>query len=124
MAFQKPPVDSRNIFTTGVVQQACAAGTIKNTAELLEWTKITTIAYDRYMNNNGVAVQEAAFNIIVGYLNGLTDIRYLLGDPTANIEPFQNRHSNEIRVFYDNQLLANLYNQTYIARERQPRKHA
>ena len=44
MAFQKPPVDSRNIFTTGVVQQACAAGTIKNTAELLEWTKITTIA--------------------------------------------------------------------------------
>lgn len=114
MAFQKPPVDSRNIFTTGVVQQACAAGTIKNTAELLEWTKVTSMAYDRYLNSNGVAVQEAAFNIIVGYLNGLTDIRYLLGDPTANIEPFQNRYGNEIRVFYDNQLLANLYNQTYI----------
>ena len=114
MAFQKPPVDSRNIFTTGVVQQACAAGTIKTTAEVLEWTKVTSMAYDRYLNSNGVAVQEAAFNIIVGYLNGLTDIRNLLGDPTANIEPFQNRHSNEIRVFYNNQLLANLYNQTYL----------
>ena len=120
MSYQKPPVDSRNIYTTGVVQQACAAGTIKSTSDLLEWTKIATMAYDRYMNTNSMVVKEAAFGIIHAHLNGLTHIGQLKGDPTANIMPFHEKFSDQLQVFMDNQTLANLYNQIYfLTRERQ-----
>ena len=46
------PAESRNIYTTGVVQQACAAGTIKTVKELQEWTVNATQTFDIYMGNS------------------------------------------------------------------------
>jgi len=52
MAFKPTtPAESRNIYTTGVVQQACAAGTIKTVDELKEWTVNATQTFDIYMGN-------------------------------------------------------------------------
>ena len=57
MAFKPTtPAESRNIYTTGVVQQACAAGTIKTVDDLKEWTVNATQTFDIYMGNPVVTV--------------------------------------------------------------------
>lgn len=119
MAFQKPPVDSRNIYTTGVVQQACASGTIKTPSDLLEWTKIATMAYDRYMSSDSNAVKESAFAIVTGHLNGCADVVQLEGDEGRKIPPLYVKLEKEIQLFYNDPVFKNLYTQLYnLTRER------
>ena len=113
MAFQKPPVDSRNIYTTGVVQQACASGTIKTPSDLLEWTKIATMAYDRYLNSDSNAVKESAFAIVTGHLNGCADMVQLEGDEGRKIPPLYVKLEKEIALFYNDPVFKNLYTQLY-----------
>jgi len=113
MAFQKPPVDSRNIFTTGIVQQGVRAGTIKTTSELLEWIKITSMGFDRFMSSDSNVVKESAFAIVTGHLNGCADIVQLEGDEGRKIPPLYVKLEKEIALFYNDPVFKNLYTQLY-----------
>lgn len=111
MAF-KPvtPAESRNIYTTGVVQQACAAGTIKTPKDLAEWTVNATQTFDIYLGNPDARTRAmSAFVETMKALIAVTDLRYLHGDPTAEIPKFHDSNINLIREFGHHADLFQLY---------------
>ena len=111
MAF-KPvtPAESRNIYTTGVVQHACAAGTIKTPKDLAEWTANATQTFDIYLGNPDARTRAmSAFVEVCKMLNAINDLRYLYGDPTAEIPKFHDSNINLIREFGHHADLFQLY---------------
>ena len=111
MAFKPTtPAESRNIYTTGVVQQACAAGTIKTVDELKEWTVNATQTFDIYMGNpDNRARATASFVEVMKALVAVNDLRYLYGDPTQEIGRFHDNNIALIREFANHADLYNLY---------------
>ena len=111
MAFKPTtPAESRNIYTTGVVQQACAAGTIKTVDELKEWTVNATQTFDIYMGNpDNRAKATASFVEVMKALVAINDLRYLYGDPTQEIGRFHDNNIALIREFANHADLYDLY---------------
>ena len=111
MAFKPTtPAESRNIYTTGVVQQACAAGTIKTVDELKEWTVNATQTFDIYMGNpDNRAKATASFVEVMKALVAINDLRYLYGDPTQEIGKFHDNNISLIREFANHADLYDLY---------------
>ena len=104
------PAESRNIYTTGVVQQACAAGTIKTPKDLAEWTVNATQTFDIYLGNPDARTRAmSAFVEVCKMLNAINDLRYLYGDPTAEIPKFHDSNINLIREFGHHADLFQLY---------------
>ena len=119
MAFKPTtPAESRNIYTTGVVQQACAAGTIKTVDELKEWTVNATQTFDIYMGNpDNRAKATASFVEIMKALVAVNDLRYLYGDPTQEIGRFHDNNIALIREFANHADLYNLYTNLFRTKE-------
>ena len=70
------PAESRNIYTTGVVQQACAAGTIKTPIDLAELTVNATQTFDIYLGNPDARTRAmSAFVEVCKMLNAINDLR-------------------------------------------------
>ena len=121
MAFKPTtPAESRNIYTTGVVQQACAAGTIRSQEDLEAWTKKAAHTFDTVLGPNSVVQNNglnsdkrtmamAAFVEVIKSLEALTDLRYLDGDPTSNVIRFADAHSRSINEFARHADLVLLY---------------
>ena len=111
MAFKPTtPAESRNIYTTGVVQQACAAGTIKTVKELQEWTVNATQTFDIYMGNADNRTRAtASFVEVMKALVAINDLRYLYGDPTQEIGKFHDNNISLIREFANHADLYDLY---------------
>ena len=111
MAFKPTtPAESRNIYTTGVVQQACAAGTIKTVDDLKEWTVNATQTFDIYMGNpDNRAKATASFVEVMKALVAVNDLRYLYGDPTQEIGRFHDNNIALIREFANHADLYDLY---------------
>ncbi len=104
------PAESRNIYTTGVVQQACAAGTIKTAKDIAEWTINATQTFDIYLGNIDHRTRAmAAFVETMKALIAVTDLRYLYGDPTAEIPKFHDNNITLIREFAHHADLYQLY---------------
>ena len=119
MAF-KPitPAESRNIYTTGVVQQACAAGTIKTVDDLKEWTVNATQTFDIYMGNpDNRAKATASFVEVMKALVAVNDLRYLYGDPTQEIGRFHDNNIALIREFANHADLYDLYTNLFRTKE-------
>ena len=119
MAFNPTtPAESRNIYTTGVVQQACAAGTIKTVDELKEWTVNATQTFDIYMGNpDNRARATASFVEVMKALVAVNDLRYLYGDPTQEIGRFHDNNIALIREFANHADLYNLYTNLFRTKE-------
>ena len=119
MAFKPTtPAESRNIYTTGVVQQACAAGTIKTVDELKEWTVNATQTFDIYMGNpDNRARATASFVEVMKALDAVNDLRYLYGDPTQEIGRFHDNNIELIREFANHADLYNLYTNLFRTKE-------
>ena len=119
MAFKPTtPAESRNIYTTGVVQQACAAGTIKTVDELKEWTVNATQTFDIYMGNpDNRAKATAAFVEVMKALVAVNDLRYLYGDPTQEIGRFHDNNIALIREFANHADLYDLYTNLFRTKE-------
>ena len=119
MAFKPTtPAESRNIYTTGVVQQACAAGTIKTVDELKEWTVNATQTFDIYMGNpDNRAKATASFVEVMKALVAVNDLRYLYGDPTQEIGRFHDNNIALIREFANHADLYNLYTNLFRTKE-------
>ena len=119
MAFKPTtPAESRNIYTTGVVQQACAAGTIKTVDELKEWTVNATQTFDIYMGNpDNRARATASFVEVMKALVAVNDLRYLYGDPTQEIGRFHDNNIALIREFANHADLYNLYTNLFRTKE-------
>ena len=119
MAFKPTtPAESRNIYTTGVVQQACAAGTIKTVDELKEWTVIATQTFDIYMGNpDNRARATASFVEVMKALVAVNDLRYLYGDPTQEIGKFHDNNIALIREFANHADLYDLYTNLFRTKE-------
>ena len=119
MAFKPTtPAESRNIYTTGVVQQACAAGTIKTVDELKEWTVNATQTFDIYMGNpDNRARATASFVEVMKALVAVNDLRYLYGDPTQEIGRFHDNNIALIREFPNHADLYNLYTNLFRTKE-------
>ena len=111
MAFKPTtPAESRNIYTTGVVQQACAAGTIKTVKELQEWTVNATQTFDIYMGNADNRTRAtASFVEVMKALVAINDLRYLYGDPLQEIGAFHDSNITLIREFANHADLYDLY---------------
>ena len=111
MAFKPTtPAESRNIYTTGVVQQACAAGTIKTAKDIAEWTINATQTFDIYLGNPDARTRAmSAFVETMKALIAVTDLRYLYGDPTAEIPKFHDNNITLIREFGHHEDLYQLY---------------
>ena len=119
MAFKPTtPAESRNIYTTGVVQQACAAGTIKTVDELKEWTVNATQTFDIYMGNpDNRARATASFVEVMKALVAINDLRYLYGDPTQEIGRFHDNNIVLIREFANHADLYDLYTNLFRTKE-------
>ena len=119
MAFKPTtPAESRNIYTTGVVQQACAAGTIKTVDELKEWTVNATQTFDIYMGNpDNRAKATASFVEVMKALVAVNDLRYLYGDPTQEIGRFHDNNIVLIREFANHADLYDLYTNLFRTKE-------
>ena len=119
MAFKPTtPAESRNIYTTGVVQQACAAGTIKTVDELKEWTVNATQTFDIYMGNpDNRARATASFVEVMKALVAVNDLRYLYGDPTQEIGRFHDNNIELIREFANHADLYDLYTNLFRTKE-------
>ena len=119
MAFKPTtPAESRNIYTTGVVQQACAAGTIKTVDDLKEWTVNATQTFDIYMGNpDNRARATASFVEVMKALVAVNDLRYLYGDPTQEIGRFHDNNIALIREFANHADLYNLYTNLFRKKE-------
>ena len=119
MAFKPTtPAESRNIYTTGVVQQACAAGTIKTEDELKEWTVNATPTFDIYMGNpDNRARATASFVEVMKALVAVNDLRYLYGDPTQEIGRFHDNNIALIREFANHADLYDLYTNLFRTKE-------
>ena len=112
------PAESRNIYTTGVVQQACAAGTIKTVDELKEWTVNATQTFDIYMGNpDNRAKATASFVEVMKALVAVNDLRYLYGDPTQEIGRFHDNNIALIREFANHADLYDLYTNLFRTKE-------
>ena len=111
MAFKPTtPAESRIIYTTGVVQQSCAAGTIKTAKDIAEWTINATQTFDIYLGNPDARTRAmSAFVEVCKMLNAINDLRYLYGDPTAEIPKFHDSNINLIREFGHHADLFQLY---------------
>ncbi len=119
MAFKPTtPAESRNIYTTGVVQQACAAGTIKTVDDLKEWTVNATQTFDIYMGNpDNRAKATASFIEVMKALVAVNDLRYLYGDPTQEIGRFHDNNIVLIREFANHADLYDLYTNLFRTKE-------
>ena len=119
MAFKPTtPAESRNIYTTGVVQQACAAGTIKTVDDLKEWTVNATQTFDIYMGNpDNRAKATASFVEVMKALVAVNDLRYLYGDPTQEIGRFHANNIALIREFANHADLYDLYTNLFRTKE-------
>ena len=119
MAFKPTtPAESRNIYTTGVVQQACAAGTIKTVDELKEWTVNATQTFDIFMGNpDNRAKATASFVEVMKALVAVNDLRYLYGDPTQEIGRFHDNNIALIREFANHADLYDLYTNLFRTKE-------
>ena len=119
MAFKPTtPAESRNIYTTGVVQQACAAGTIKTVDDLKEWTVNATQTFDIYMGNpDNRARATASFVEVMKALVAVNDLRYLYGDPTQEIGRFHDNNITLIREFANHADLYDLYTNLFRTKE-------
>ena len=119
MAFKPTTLaESRNIYTTGVVQQACAAGTIKTVDELKEWTVNATQTFDIYMGNpDNRARATASFVEVMKALVAVNDLRYLYGDPTQEIGRFHDNNIELIREFANHADLYDLYTNLFRTKE-------
>ena len=119
MAFKPTtPAESRNIYTTGVVQQACAAGTIKTVDDLKEWTVNATQTFDIYMGNpDNRAKATASFVEVMKALVAVNDLRYLYGDPTQEIGKFHDNNIALIREFANHADLYDLYTNLFRIKE-------
>jgi hypothetical protein len=119
MAFKPTtPAESRNIYTTGVVQQACAAGTIKTVDDLKEWTVNATQTFDIYMGNpDNRARATASFVEVMKALVAVNDLRYLYGDPTQEIGKFHDNNISLIREFANHADLYDLYTNLFRTKE-------
>ena len=119
MAFKPTtPAESRNIYTTGVVQQACAAGTIKTVDDLKEWTVNATQTFDIYMGNpDNRAKATASFVEVMKALVAVNDLRYLYGDPTQEIGRFHDNNIALIREFANHADLYDLYTNLFRIKE-------
>ena len=112
------PAESRNIYTTGVVQQACAAGTIKTVDDLKEWTVNATKTFDIYMGNpDNRARATASFVEVMKALVAVNDLRYLYGDPTQEIGRFHDNNIALIREFANHADLYDLYTNLFRTKE-------
>ena len=112
------PAESRNIYTTGVVQQACAAGTIKTVDDLKEWTVNATQTFDIYMGNpDNRAKATASFVEVMKALVAVNDLRYLYGDPTQEIGRFHDNNIALIREFANHADLYDLYTNLFRTKE-------
>ena len=121
MAFKPTtPAESRNIYVTGVTQQACAAGTIRSQEDLEAWTKKAAHTFDTVLGPNSVVQNNglnsdkrtmamAAFVEVIKSLSAITDLRYLDGDPTSNVIRFADTHSRSINEFVEHADLVLLY---------------
>ena len=119
MAFKPTtPAESRNIYTTGVVQQACAAGTIKTVDDLKKWTVNATQTFDIYMGNpDNRARATASFVEVMKALVAVDDLRYLYGDPTQEIGRFHDNNIALIREFANHADLYDLYTNLFRTKE-------
>ena len=119
MAFKPTtPAESRNIYTTGDVQQACAAGTIKTVDDLKEWTVNATQTFDIYMGNpDNRARATASFVAVMKALVAVNDLRYLYGDPTQEIGRFHDNNIALIREFANHADLYDLYTNLFRTKE-------
>ena len=119
MAFKPTtPAESRNIYTTGVVQQACAAGTIKTVKELQEWTVNATQPFDIYMGNADNRTRAtASFVEVMKALVAINDLRYLYGDPLQEIGAFHDSNITLIREFANHADLYDLYTNLFRTKE-------
>ena len=119
MAFKPTtPAESRNIYTTGVVQQACAAGTIKTVKELHEWTVNATQTFDIYMGNADNRTRAtASFVEVMKALVAINDLRYLYGDPLQEIGAFHDSNLSMIREFANHTDLYDLYTNLFRTKE-------
>ena len=119
MAFKPTtPAESRNIYTTGVVQQACPAGTIKTVDDLKEWTVNATQTFDIYMGNpDNRAKATASFVEVMKALVAVNDLRYLYGDPTQEIGRFHDNNIALIREFANHADLYDLYTNLFRTKE-------
>ena len=119
MAFKPAsPAESRNIYTTGVVQQACAAGTIKTVKELQEWTVNATQTFDIYMGNSDNRTRAtASFVEVMKALVAINDLRYLYGDPLQEIGAFHDSNITLIREFANHADLYDLYTNLFRTKE-------
>ena len=119
MAFKPTtPAESRNIYTTGVVQQACAAGTIKTVKELQEWTVNATQTFDIYMGNADNRTRAtASFVEVMKALVAINDLRYLYGDPLQEIGAFHDSNLSMIREFANHADLYALYTNLFRTKE-------
>ena len=112
------PAESRNIYTTGVVQQACAAGTIKTVKELQEWTVNATQTFDIYMGNADNRTRAtASFVEVMKALVAINDLRYLYGDPLQEIGAFHDSNITLIREFANHADLYDLYTNLFRTKE-------
>jgi hypothetical protein len=115
---QTTPAESRNIYTTGVVQQACAAGTIKTVKELQEWTVNATQTFDIYMGNADNRTRAtASFVEVMKALVAINDLRYLYGDPLQEIGAFHDSNLSMIREFANHADLYDLYTNLFRTKE-------
>ena len=127
MAFKPTtPAESRNIYVTGVTQQACAAGTIRSQEDLEAWTKKAAETFDTVLGpnsvvqNNGLASDKrtmamAAFVEVIKSLSAINDFRYLEGDPNpeARVIRFADANSRGINEFTQHADLVLLYQNLY-----------
>ena len=123
---QTTPAESRNIYVTGVTQQACAAGTIRSQEDLEAWTKKAAHTFDTVLGpnsvvqNNGLASDKrtmamAAFVEVIKSLSAIKDYRSLEGDPNpeARVIRFADTHSRSINEFVQHADLVLLYQNLY-----------
>ena len=129
MAFKPTtPAESRNIYVTGVTQQACAAGTIRSQEDLEAWTKKAAHTFDTVLGPNSVegypkksngwpsdkrTTAMEAFVEVIKSLSAITDLRYLEGDPTTKVIRFADAHSRSINDFAQHADLILLYQNLY-----------
>ena len=127
MAFKPTtPAESRNIYVTGVTQQACAAGTIRSQEDLEAWTKKAAETFDTVLGpnsvvqNNGLTSDKrtmamAAFVEVIKSLSAIKDYRSLEGDPNpeARVIRFADTHSRSINEFVQHADLVLLYQNLY-----------
>jgi len=122
------PAESRNIYVTGVTQQACAAGTIRSQEDLQAWTKKAAHTFDTVLGpnsvvqNNGLASNKRtmameAFVEVMKALVAINDLRYLYGDPLQEIGAFHDSNLSMIREFANHADLYDLYTNLFRTKE-------